>query len=178
MKVQFSLAVDAKQPTRAHPSDAGNDLYASESVVIAPGATVKVKTGVSIGLQRGTKAIVHDRSSMGSKGLHVFGGVVDADYRGEISVVLHNSNTWLTPSGVFDILNKTCSAYNLIMKKHNIFNEILEELQLRYSKASYQVQKGDKIAQLVVSSVEEVEWVAGDLTKTERSDKGFGSSGK
>lgn len=82
---------DAKAPTRAHQHDAGNDLYSIEDKELPIGALVKIKTGLAISLNKQTVGLIKDRSSMGSKGLHVFAGVIDAGYTGEISVVLFNA---------------------------------------------------------------------------------------
>lgn len=92
MKIKFVLShPDAKQPTRAHDTDAGNDLYALEDTILVGSSVTKVKTGVSIALPVDTVGIIKDRSSMGAKGMHVFAGVIDTGYVGNISVVLYNS---------------------------------------------------------------------------------------
>ncbi len=73
-------------------------MYSIEDVTIEAGRIGKIKTGVSIDLPPGTVGIIKDRSSMGSKGMHVFAGVIDCGYIGEISVILYNSGkpseTW------------------------------------------------------------------------------------
>jgi dUTP pyrophosphatase len=82
------VAPNAKLPVRNNPNDAGLDLYALEKVEVDFGVVVKVKTGIAIELPPGTVGLILDRSSIGSKGIKVFGGVIDSDYRGEILVVL------------------------------------------------------------------------------------------
>lgn len=80
-------------PKRAHRGDAGADLYATESVTIAPGERVLVGTGVAIALPLGTVGLIHPRSGLAAKhGLSIVNapGTVDADYRGEIKVCLIN----------------------------------------------------------------------------------------
>ncbi len=84
------LNSDAKLPTRSYHS-AGYDLYASESIECPPGKVTSVSTGVAAELPPGLAALVWDRSGMGKKGLTVFGGVIDEDYRGEWLVMLYNS---------------------------------------------------------------------------------------
>ena len=84
------LSPDATLPTRAHPDDAGLDLYASEEVALAPGAGAAVKTGIAAAIAPGHVGLVADRSSMARRGLKTAGGVIDAGYRGEIAVVLWN----------------------------------------------------------------------------------------
>jgi dUTP pyrophosphatase len=84
------LAPDATLPTRAHPDDAGLDLYAFEDAWLAPGEGKLVRTGIALALPRGHVGLIADRSSMAKKGIKTAGGVIDAGYRGEIQVVLWN----------------------------------------------------------------------------------------
>lgn len=80
-------------PAYAHPGDAGADLYASESVVLAPGERQLVATGVRIALPSGFVGLVHPRSGLAVKhGITVLNtpGTIDAGYRGEIKVILIN----------------------------------------------------------------------------------------
>jgi dUTP pyrophosphatase len=84
------LVPAATLPTRAHPDDAGLDLYASEDAALAPGEGKLVKTGVAVALPKGHVGLVCDRSSMARKGLKTAGGVIDAGYRGELGIVLWN----------------------------------------------------------------------------------------
>ncbi len=77
-------------PTRAHPGDAGLDLYALEAVALTPGAGTVARTGIAVALEPGFVGLVCDRSSLAKRGLKTAGGVIDAGYRGEICVVLWN----------------------------------------------------------------------------------------
>lgn len=77
-------------PTRAHPDDAGLDLYALEDSSIAPGAGTLLKTGVAVALPAKHVGLVCDRSSMAKRGLKTAGGVIDAGYRGELGVMIWN----------------------------------------------------------------------------------------
>ena len=97
MKQDFSCVLpvqklysDAILPTRAHPDDAGLDLYAIEDIEILPGQGKAVKTGIAIALSAGTVGLIADRSSLAKKGLKTAGGVIDSGYRGELQVVLWN----------------------------------------------------------------------------------------
>ncbi len=74
---------------------AGADLYAvlDEAVTIAPGETKLVKTGLSMEIPEGYAGLIYARSGLAAKrGLAPANkvGVVDADYRGEVMVALHN----------------------------------------------------------------------------------------
>ena len=84
------LEAGATLPTRAHPDDAGLDLYALEDAELAPGAGRIVKTGVALAIPDAHVGLVCDRSSMAKKGLKTAGGVIDAGYRGELGVMLWN----------------------------------------------------------------------------------------
>jgi dUTP pyrophosphatase len=82
-------------PERAHPGDAGADLYAAADVDLAPGERAMVPTGVAIALPDGYAAFVHPRSGLAAKhGVTIVNapGTVDAGYRGEIRVTLLNTD--------------------------------------------------------------------------------------
>ena len=82
-------------PERAHPGDAGADLFAAEDVELAPGQRAVVPTGVAIALPDGYAAFVHPRSGLASRyGVTIVNapGTVDAGYRGEIRVTLLNTD--------------------------------------------------------------------------------------
>ncbi len=89
------LTSTAKLPTRGSAEAAGYDLYADneEPIDIAPHSTVKVGTGLSFELPKGTFAGIFARSGLATKrGLRPANctGVCDSDYRGEYIVALHN----------------------------------------------------------------------------------------
>ncbi len=82
----------AISPTKEHLEDAGWDLYANESVNLEFAVPRKVKTGISFGHPPCIHGFIWDRSSMGTKGIHVLGGLIDCPYTGEVSVILVNLN--------------------------------------------------------------------------------------
>lgn len=80
-------------PCYAHSGDAGLDLRAADSVVIAPGSRVLVPTGVAISLPLGFAGFVLPRSGLALKqglGIANAPGLIDSAYRGEIKVILVN----------------------------------------------------------------------------------------
>lgn len=80
-------------PARAHPGDAGLDLYAREDATLRPGERILLPTGIAIALPDGFAAFVHPRSGLAvKKGVGVVNGpgTIDAGYRGEIKVALIN----------------------------------------------------------------------------------------
>jgi len=83
-------------PQRAHPGDAGADLCITADVEIAPGQRAVVGTGVCIAVPDGYAGFVHPRSGLADRhGVTVVNapGTVDAGYRGEIKVILLNTDT-------------------------------------------------------------------------------------
>jgi len=87
------LDADAKTPVRSNPTDAGADLSSTESVMIHPGERKTVGTGVAMEIPEGFYGRVAPRSGLASKhGVDVLAGVVDSSYRGEIKVVLLNTD--------------------------------------------------------------------------------------
>ena len=82
-------------PTYAKPGDAGADLYSRIDLTLAPGERALVPTGISIALPDGFVALVHPRSGLAIKhGLSMVNapGTVDAGYRGELQVILINTD--------------------------------------------------------------------------------------
>ena len=85
----------AKLPAYGSPDAAGADLYVLTDgpVTIAPGETVLLHTGLAFAIPKGYVGLVCARSSLGAKkGLAPANkvGVIDADYRGEVLIFLHN----------------------------------------------------------------------------------------
>ena len=121
---------------------AGMDLRANleESIVLKPFQRLVVKTGLFISLQQGYEAQIRPRSGLAlKKGITVLNspGTIDADYRGEIGVILIN-----------------------------------------LSDSDFEINTGDRIAQMIIAKHETIEWEAVDkLDGSVRGDKGFGSTG-
>jgi len=99
--IKFKKLSDmATEPTRGSEQAAGYDLYAciNEPMVINPGDTRKVPTGISVELPKGTFAGIYARSGLATKqGLRPANcvGVCDSDYRGEYIVAIHNDSDTL-----------------------------------------------------------------------------------
>jgi len=84
---------DAILPSKAHPTDAGYDLYAVQTLTIQPGESALVGTGIAMALPTATEAQVRPRSGIALKHqVTVLNapGTIDADYRGEVKVILIN----------------------------------------------------------------------------------------
>jgi dUTP pyrophosphatase len=82
-------------PAYAHPGDAGADLCAATEVVLPPGGRATVGTGIAVAVPDGYAAFVHPRSGLAARhGITLVNapGTVDAGYRGEVKVVLLNTD--------------------------------------------------------------------------------------
>lgn len=75
---------------RGSAGAAGLDLPIPEAVSLRPGETKRLKTGVRVALPPGYEAQVRPRSSASARGLLVYVGTIDADYRGEVEIVVTN----------------------------------------------------------------------------------------
>lgn len=95
MEVEVRLLhPDARLPSRAHPDDAGADIFAAEALRIPPGERRDVGTGIALALPAGTAGFVQPRSGLAFRhGIMVTNspGLIDAGYRGEVRVSLFNS---------------------------------------------------------------------------------------
>jgi dUTP pyrophosphatase len=86
---------DAVVPTQAYPGDAGLDLSACEQVELGPGERAVVGTGLAVAIPDGFAGFVQPRSGLAAKhGITIVNtpGLVDSGYRGELRVVLHNTD--------------------------------------------------------------------------------------
>ena len=95
-ELQFTRQSDAATlPTRAHDGDAGLDLYAAEGARIGPGQRVTVGTGLAVAIPQGLVGLVTPRSGLALKhGITLVNapGVVDSGFRGELRVILQNTD--------------------------------------------------------------------------------------
>lgn len=183
------LTETAIMPTKAHKTDAGFDLYADEDMLIWPGQTVKVKTGIAVRPDAPyayyTLAnLIWDRSSLGSKGIHRLAGVIDQTYTGEVMVILTNLNTGNILASLIDVVSLLAAA----VRKSSIFLDSFTDVMLSVDKQintinkeyqPYKINKGDKIAQIITTIVPYAELVeTTEFPESDRGEKGFGSSGK
>jgi dUTP pyrophosphatase len=87
---------DATVPGRAYAGDAGLDLAACERVELPPGARATVPTGLAVAIPEGYAGFVQPRSGLAARhGLTIVNtpGLVDSGYRGELQVILLNTDT-------------------------------------------------------------------------------------
>lgn len=111
----------AKIPTRAHMNDAGLDLCSTEKLVILPQTRKIIKTGIALEIPEGYYGRVAPRSGLAANnGIDVFAGVIDCSYRGEICVILYNSDKNVL------IVNEGDRIAQLIIEKY--YNFPVEEV--------------------------------------------------
>lgn len=126
-------------PKYETPQSAGADVRSIIDTVVPAHGRVLVPTGLFIAVPSGYEMMVRPRSGLAlKKGITVLNtpGCVDADYRGQVGVILFNTTD-----------------------------------------EDFLVNRGDRIAQLVLNKVEQINWVEVDeLDETERGDGGFGST--
>ena len=134
---------DLPLPSYETDHAAGMDLRAAvrEPLTLAPGQRASVPTGLRIALPKGFEAQVRPRSGLAIRhGITMLNtpGTIDADYRGEIRLIVIN-----------------------------------------LGQESYTIQRGDRIAQMIVAPVSRVKWrQVNTLDETERGEGGFGHTGK
>ena len=155
---------DAKIPVYANLTDAGADLYAIEDIVINPGETLLVPTGLKVAIPRGYEIQVRPKSGRALKTkMRVANtpGTIDSGYRDEIKVIIDN----IEPP--FKDIN-----YHFDDEGKVIIDSILHG-------SSYSISKGDKFAQLVLSEVPKMDFVEVESVSKYTGNRGggFGSTG-
>lgn len=93
--VKLEHGKDLEMPSYATPGSAAVDIRAAvnETVVIAPGASRSIPTGICLQMPAGMKADVRSRSGLAFRSnVYAFHGLIDEDYRGEIAVLLTNGS--------------------------------------------------------------------------------------
>lgn len=165
------LSETAKIPTRADIGSAGYDIYAdipNGRIDINGHETILINTGIAAEIPQGYFGAIYARSGLASKDKLRPGncvGVIDASYRGEIKVALHNDNGIVEFAEVLPRMGLSSEVYDYV--------PTINALALKY------IKHGDRIAQLVIQKCEDIEFVEVDeLSASERGDGGFGSTGK
>lgn len=90
--MKIKLDANAKLPTRAHPTDAGLDLYAREMQIVCAKESAFFDTGVHIELPEGTVGLLMSKSGLNKKHGLTSEGVIDVGYTGSIGVKLYNNS--------------------------------------------------------------------------------------
>ena len=172
-----SLHPDAKIPAYATDLAAGFDLVAVEDVIIAPGETAKVPLGLAFEIPAGYEIQIRPRSGVTlNTRLRVANspGTCDADFRGEVNVLLDNI---AFPKLQIGNDGRYGPSFAYVTVLHTLDGRSIDAGGL-VQDGSYIVRKGDRVAQGVLACVPHVLFnVAIDLDETERGGCGFGSTG-
>jgi len=113
----------AKIPTKNSPDEAGYDLYSSDDHIIKPMERKLVKTGIAMSIPYGYYGHISDRSGLAlKKGAHCLGKIVDPTYRGEIGVIILNTDMFESIK-----IQKGDRMAQIIFKQYETVDFIVEE---------------------------------------------------
>ncbi|MBJ6292036.1 dUTP diphosphatase [Staphylococcus aureus] len=170
------LSKNARMPERNHKTDAGYDIFSAETVVLEPQEKAVIKTDVAVSIPEGYVGLLTSRSGVSSKThLVIETGKIDAGYQGNLGINIKNENETLE-NWVTDNFSRNVTGidgkYALLPPSDKIF-------KILFMNGSYLINKGDKLAQLVIVPIwtPELKQVEEFESVSERGAKGFGSSG-
>ena len=150
----------AVMPFYAKPGDAGMDVCAAEDILIRPGETVIIPTGLKLAIPDGYEIQVRPRSGISLNTplrLSNSPGTIDSGYRDELGIIMSNTS-------------ETC-GYN---------EEKVHAIDTKGNKKGiYKIKKGDRVAQIVLQVVPRMELTVVQSVKDIGVDRGggFGSTG-
>ena len=155
---------NARMPIYAHETDAGLDIYSTEDINISPGETILIKTGLKVAIPVGYELQVRPKSGISLKTkLRVANtpGTIDSGYRDEIGIIIENIE-----QPIQDI------SYHFGTNNEIVIDSILHG-------KTYSIEKGQKIAQLVLNKISKANFVLVDTVNKIEGDRGggFGSTG-
>lgn len=145
-------------PKYANVFDAGMDVCAAIDMKIMPGETLVIPTGFKLAIPEGYEIQVRPRSGLSLKTplrLSNSPGTIDSGYRDEVGIIMTNTSDRSDKETVLQLSSKgNCSG-------------------------TYEIMKGDRIAQLVLARVPQIEFVKIEDVRTIGTDRGggFGSTG-
>lgn len=96
--IKVEVLDGGKLPFKAHKTDAGFDLFATEDVLVCNGEVTKHPLNIKLSLPEGTYAEITSKSGLGSRGMLVYAGIIDESYRGIPHVVC---TKLMTPDNTF-----------------------------------------------------------------------------
>lgn len=180
---------------QARPGDAGTDLYSAVDIVIRPGERAMVPTGIKVALptlsahdgklflDEGLMLDVRPKSGLAAKmGLTVLNtpGTIDAGYRGEIAVILYNSNPVISCDDLISLVSHLKASSSSGALDHS-FDPIANKILAGVEQATVTISRGQKIAQLVGQRYNVPHYTVSSsdapLPVSERGEGGFGSTG-
>lgn len=173
-KLQIKLLSDnATKPKRADNESAGYDIYAAETVILEPQEKKLIATDLAVNIPKGYVGLLTSRSGVSSKThLVIETGKIDAGFQGHMRINIKNDEETL----------ENWNSYNFHWSPIGIDGEYIERPKTDENlvmEGCYQINKGDRLAQLVIVPIwtPELETVKEFSNETARGEKGFGSSG-
>ena len=151
--------------------DAGYDIYSAETVILEPQEKAVIKTDVAVNIPEGYVGLLTSRSGVSSKThLVIETGKIDAGFQGNLGINITHDNETLENRNRYNF-----SDITLNIEEKTIPTLDDKEVMI----GAYQVNKGDKLAQLVIVPIwtPELKEVEEFSNESERGEQGFGSTG-
>ncbi|MDZ5480364.1 deoxyuridine 5'-triphosphate nucleotidohydrolase [Bacillus thuringiensis] len=166
LRVKIKRVKDVELPRYAKPGDSGFDLVAAEDVIINPGETKVIPTGLAFEIPPGYEMQIRPRSGVSRKTkLRVVLGTIDSGYRGEVGVIVDNTS-----------IVEYASQPRLLKGAFVGDNDFNVTKATKYE--VIKINKGERIAQGVIAPVITANFVEVDeLSDGDRGTGGFGSTG-
>ncbi|WP_048668021.1 dUTP diphosphatase [Staphylococcus haemolyticus] len=164
------LSDDATMPTR-NRLDAGYDIFAAETVILEPQEKTVIKTDIAVNIPEGYVGLLTSRSGVSSKThLVIETGKIDAGFQGNMGINIKND--------MEKSINVKPKAFTTNYM-YGLKNTKGEEIGLFFQPSCYKINKGDKLAQLVIVPIwtPELKEVKEFSNVSERGTDGFGSTG-
>ncbi|MDW4263548.1 dUTP pyrophosphatase [Staphylococcus saprophyticus] len=160
------LSDNATKPKRADDESAGYDIYAAKTVILEPQEKKLIATDLAVNIPKGYVGLLTSRSGVSSRThLVVETGKIDAGFQGHMKINVKNDS-------------QRDSLKAIVVR--DIKGEcVFDEDKNLYEVNTYVINKGDRLAQLVIVPIwtPELETVEEFESETARGEKGFGSSG-
>lgn len=160
------LSDNATMPTR-YRLDAGFDIYSAETVILEPQEKALIDTDLAVNIPEGYVGLLTSRSGVSSKtGLEVETGKIDAGFQGNMKINIKNDFP-ISEDDHYQDFFLTIAQKAIVADRDSV------EL------GTYKINKGDKLAQLVIVPIwtPELKQVDEFRTESERGESGFGSTG-
>ncbi|WP_203262985.1 dUTP pyrophosphatase [Staphylococcus epidermidis] len=165
------LSENATMPKRDR-LDAGYDIYSAETVILEPQEKAVIKTDVAVNIPEGYVGLLTSRSGVSSKThLVIETGKIDAGYQGNLGINIKNDMEDDGITSLYEDLDD--ELVSVLDIKGNYINEG------EGARKVYKINKGDKLAQLVIVPIwtPELKEVEEFSSESERGEQGFGSTG-
>lgn len=177
IKIPIEILPDGQEPYHANESDAGYDLFATETIYLPPGRSYIMPVGIKVAVPEGYEIQIRPRSGISSKvSLRIANspGTVDAGYRNEVGVILYND---YGPAST-KIHQRNEGPVDIDGNLYH-FTDLDTVNPQNLHKDTIVIKRGDRIAQMVIAKVVRANFVRVSDVKEIGTDRngGFGSTG-